>query len=98
MQYAFNVAGHAAFLRADAVYVGSFFSDVPESPNLKEGGDAAVNTTARTALKDLKLERYAHSFTDRDSYTFRGIDNQLGDDFGYRLRPRTIGFQLECPF
>jgi iron complex outermembrane receptor protein len=98
MEYDFNVAGHETQVRADSYYVGSFYGDLAQSPDLKSGGYARTDASTRMSFDKLRVELFVHNLANRDSYTWRGNANNLGSDFGYRLRPRTVGVQLNYSF
>ncbi len=96
VQYDFDFLGHEAFVRGDASYVGSFYSDVIQTPNALAGDYVKVNTTARVSIDQLTLDLYVRNLTDEDAYTNRS--SVPADLKGYRMRPRTIGFQLGYSF
>jgi iron complex outermembrane recepter protein len=96
LQYSFDVAGRAAYVRADSIYVGRFFGDIPQSPTQKAGDYVKVNASARLEFGSLDVDLYVHNLTDEDAFVARG--NGLDAFYGYRLRPRTIGFQLGYDF
>jgi iron complex outermembrane recepter protein len=96
LQYAFDVSGHAAHVRADSIYVGRFFGDIPQSPNQKAGDYVKINASARMEFGSLDVDLYIHNLTNEDAFVARG--NGLDSFYGYRLRPRTIGFQLGYDF
>ncbi len=95
MQYEFNLNGHVASVRADAIYVGPFYGNVQESAATRSGDYVKVDAAARIALEDLYVDLYVHNVTDEDAFTFRYL---VGDAFGFRLRPRTFGVQLGYSF
>jgi outer membrane receptor protein involved in Fe transport len=98
VQYKFTVGGHETQVRADSYYVGSFYGDLAQSSDLKSGGYARIDASTRMSFDKLGVELFAHNISNRDSYTWRGNANNLGPDFGYRLRPRTVGVQLNYGF
>jgi outer membrane receptor protein involved in Fe transport len=98
VQYEFTVGGHETQVRADSFYVGSFYGDLAQSSDLKSGGYARIDASTRMSFDKLRVELFAHNISNRDSYTWRGNANNLGSDFGYRLRPRTVGVQLNYAF
>lgn len=83
-------------MRTDAIYIGSFFGDVLQSPVTESGDYVKIDATARVAIDKLNIDLYVRNLTNEDAFTFRGSYNfaGLGDAYGYRLRPRTIGLQL----
>ncbi len=103
LQYGFNIGGHEAYVRADAIYIGSFFGDLLESPVTEAGDYVKVDATARLMLNNLNLDLFVRNLTDEDAFTFRGAYNfaTLGTfdgPYGYQLRPRTVGLQLTYTF
>jgi outer membrane receptor protein involved in Fe transport len=78
--------------------VGSFYGDLPQSADLKSGGYARTDASARMSFDKLRVELFVHNLANRDTFTWRGNANNLGPDFGYRLRPRTVGVQLNYKF
>jgi iron complex outermembrane recepter protein len=97
VQYDFDVAGYAAFLRADSFYTGSFYGDLLQSPNDVAGDYTKIDARAGVAIRNLSVELFVRNLTNNDAFTWRGLGNT--DSFsGYRLRPRTIGVQLGYNF
>jgi outer membrane receptor protein involved in Fe transport len=96
VQFDFDLFGHDAFVRGDASYVGSFYSNVIETPSALAGDYLKLNTTARVSIDRLTLDLYVRNLTDEDAYTNRS--SVPADLKGYRMRPRTIGFQLGYSF
>lgn len=98
LQYEFDIAGHAAFVRADSIYVGPFFAVVGDSSPDTEAGDyVKLDATARVTMRNLNIDLYVRNLTNEDALTHlvSGLGNLF---FGYRLRPRTIGIQLGYSF
>jgi len=96
VQFDFDFFGHEAFVRGDASYVGSFYSHVIETPSALAGDYLKINTTARVTIDQLTLDLYVRNLTDEDAYTNRS--SVPADLKGYRMRPRTLGFQLGYSF
>ncbi len=97
LQYGFAVAGHPAFVRADATHVGEFYGDLRQLANTRSGDYIKLDATARITLDKLNLDLYVRNLTNEDAFTFHG-NLDYGPYFGYRLRPRTIGVQLDYSF
>ena len=97
LQYAFSVGGHEAYVRVDSIYVGTFYGGLQQVSLAQAGGYVKADVTARVAIKTLSIGLFIHNVTDADEFTFRGSDS-AGDHFGTRLRPRTVGVQLNCDF
>jgi outer membrane receptor protein involved in Fe transport len=98
VEYELDLAGHSAFVRADSIYVGSFYGDLQESKATEAGGYVKLDVSARVRINDIAVGLFVHNLTNEDEFTFRGIRNVDGQAFGYRLRPRTIGLQLSYQF
>jgi iron complex outermembrane recepter protein len=98
LQYDFVIAGYSASLRADSTYVGAFYGDLRQTPNLKAGGYTKVDVSARVKVRNLNFDLFVRNLTDEDDFTFRGTSASVGEFHGYRLRPRTIGMQVGYTF
>src|SRR6185436_14704835 len=61
IQYEFNLAGHEAFVRADSIYVGTFYGDLQESENTEAGGYVKIDLSARVAWSDFNVDLYVHN-------------------------------------
>jgi iron complex outermembrane recepter protein len=98
LQYGFAVGSYAAYVRADSIYVGTYYDTIKPLPNFKAGGYLNLDLSARAMVNDnLSVDVYARNVTDEDDFTFRDVlDN--GPFFGYRMRPRTVGIQLGYTF
>jgi iron complex outermembrane recepter protein len=98
-QYDFDLAGHRVFVRADSLYVGSFYGDLQTSPGSKAGDYVKIDARAGMAFNALSLELFVRNLTDEDAFTWRGLTaNATNPFFGYRLRPRTYGVQVAYSF
>jgi len=85
-------------VRADAIYVGPYFINILQQPNTKAGDYVKLNKSARFALRDVNVDLFVHNVTNEDAFVMRN-GYALGTPFfGYRLRPRTVGFQLGYNF
>jgi outer membrane receptor protein involved in Fe transport len=96
VQYLFNVAGRDAYVRADSIYVGRFWGDIPQSATQVAGDYIKVDAAARMSFGSLAFDLYVHNLTNEDAYISRGVG--AGLLYGYRTRPRTMGFQLAYDF
>lgn len=98
-QYEFSFGEHEAFIRADAIYVGSFFGDLAQSENLKSAGYVQLDATARLNIRNLSMDLFIRNLTNEDAFSFRGtLPGFSGEFSGSRLRPRTIGVQIGYTF
>lgn len=100
LQYSFELGGHEAVVRADSIYVGRFFGDILESPTTESGDYVKLDVSGRVVLGRLEVDLFVRNLTNEDAFTFRGpspapIQREF---YGYRMRPRTVGFQLGYNF
>jgi len=98
LQYDFNIAGYQAFVRADSIYVGSFYGNFQDDPSTRSGDYVKVDASARMTIKKMNIDLFVRNLTNADDFTYRGTQSGLGDYFGYRMRPRTVGVQLGYNF
>jgi iron complex outermembrane receptor protein len=99
LQYDFPIYSYQASLRADAMYVGSFYGDILSSATTKSGGYAKLDLSGRVMIQNLTIDLFIHNVTNGDAFTFRDAFAYQGDQyFGFRMRPRTIGVQLGYKF
>lgn len=96
LEYGFELGGHAAFVRADSVYVGKFFSGVTEAPNSAAGDYVKLDATARLQLTNIAIDLFVRNVLDEDAFSYRR--NTANPLYGTRLRPRTVGLQLSYTF
>jgi len=85
-------------VRADSIYVGSFYGDLQESKNTQAGDYVKIDLSARVALNDFNVDLYVRNLTNLDDYAFRGTFDTGRPFFGFRMRPRTVGLQLAYNF
>ncbi len=97
VQYEFDVAGHAAWVRADSIYVGTFYGDLLQSSFSKAGDYVKLDASARVSISKVDIGLYVRNLTNADDFAWRGAYN-WGPDVGYHLQPRTIGLQLNMTF
>ncbi len=97
LEYEFDVIGHEAVLRADSIYVGSFYGDLATSADTRAGDYVKVDLMGRVTIQSLSVDLFVKNLTNADEFTYRGAGGQ-GQFFGYRLRPRTVGLQLSYNF
>lgn len=97
LQYGFDIAGRTAFVRTDAIYVGSFHSNVTQAPNSKAGGYVKLDASARVVVANLNIDLFVRNLTNEDDFTYRGGAFHT-EFYGYRVRPRTIGVQFSHDF
>ena len=103
LQFDFEVAGYPAFVRADAIHVGSFFGDLQNSPVTKAGDYQKVDATARIGVNKFSIDLYVRNLTNEDAFTSRGaysfsVLGGFDGPYGYQMRPRTVGVRLSYDF
>lgn len=94
----FELAGRPASLRADAIYVGPFDSNVVTTPNTEAGSYVKLDLAARMVFQRLAVDLYVRNVTNEDAFTMRSAYGVSSDLHGYRLRPRTVGVQFGYDF
>jgi iron complex outermembrane recepter protein len=98
-QYEFVIGGNKAAIRADSIYVGPFDGDLSHTPDRKSGDYVKLDASARLEIGNFNIDLFVRNVTNEDAFTFRGSGSAgIGEFYGYRLRPRTIGFQLGYTF
>lgn len=97
LQYAFGLAGYDSFIRVDSIYVGHFYNSFAAHPQTEAGGYVKVDLAAQVTFQNFGLKLFLHNLTDADEFTLRE-SVPSGVNTGYRLRPRTIGLQLDYNF
>ncbi len=99
VQYDFEIGGYGASLRADSIYVGTFYGALGQAnAATSKGGDyVRIDTTARLNIRNLNFDVFVRNLTDEDAYAYRAL-GLGGGIYGYRLRPRTFGMQLSYDF
>lgn len=97
-QYDFEIGNYSAFVRADSFYTGKFYGDLAKTPNTVAGDYVKVDARAGLSIKNLNVELFVRNLTNENAFTWRALNSSRGQDFGYLLRPRTIGLQLGYSF
>jgi outer membrane receptor protein involved in Fe transport len=99
VQYDFPFMTHRAFVRADSMYTGEFFGNLQESPASEAGGYVRVNAQVGATFGSTEVRLYVENLTNEDAYTWRGLSAaNPTPEFGYRLRPRTVGVRFGYHF
>jgi outer membrane receptor protein involved in Fe transport len=93
LQYEFGLGQHEAFVRADSIYVGRFYSQFAQTPLTETADYVKVNLTAQVAFNQLGVKLFVDNLTNADEFTIRTTPGG-----GFRLRPRTVGLQLDYNF
>ncbi len=98
LQYGFDINGHKAFVRTDTVYVGDSYGDLLQSQSIRSDSYLKIDATAGMTIDRIDLSLFVRNSTNQDTYVFRGASRSVPAFYGYRLRPRTIGLQLDYSF
>jgi outer membrane receptor protein involved in Fe transport len=57
-----------------------------------------LDARARVTIRNVKVDLYVDNLTDADEFTSRSHYTFGGPEYGYRLRPRTIGMHLTLQY
>ncbi|MDT9598346.1 TonB-dependent receptor [Sphingosinicella rhizophila] len=94
----YTLAGYDASLRVDAIYVGAFYGDLAQSANTRAGDYIKLDFNAGIEFGNLGVDIFVRNITNEDAFTYRGDSAAADAVYGYRLRPRTIGVQMNYRF
>lgn len=94
-QYEFDVAGYNTFVRTDSSYSGEFYGDLLESPFTRTGNYVKVDASLGVELGATKVNLFVRNLTNEDAFTYR---NGVTATYGYLMRPRTVGINLDYAF
>ena len=95
INYDFDLSGNPSFIRSDYAYVGDYFNKLGEEGD--EMGDyGQLNASAGIQIDQVSLEIYGQNLTNEDALTHIGV--LVPDTRAFRLRPRTIGFNVGFHF
>lgn len=98
LQYEFQIGAHKASVRADSIYVSSFYGNLQQTPNLKTDGYIKLDASAQMDIGNLNVAVFVRNLTDEDAFAFRSTFAGAGPLFGYRVRPRTVGLRVGYTF
>jgi outer membrane receptor protein involved in Fe transport len=99
LEYDFTISRHDAFVRVDATYVGKLYGTISNQTEAVEAGDyVELDASARISFGKLAVDLFVRNLTNEDAFTFRSTQEFIGEYYGYRLRPRTVGLQLSYNF
>ncbi len=96
--YEFDIAGRETSVRADTIYIGSFFGRHDELASTEAGGYVKVDASARMTFGNLDVDLFVRNLTNENTYTSRGTSEAFAPLANYRMRPRTVGLQLQYNF
>ncbi|MCT2534103.1 TonB-dependent receptor [SAR92 clade bacterium H231] len=100
LEYNFDVGGHASFARMDYAYVSDYSSVINPTPGQPEaGGYSQINLKSGINFEKFDIDLYVKNLTNADEFTWvETAFVPLGFARAYRLRPRTIGVNLNYHF
>ncbi len=100
LEYAFQLTGRDAFVRADYAYVGEYEAKLNQSDSVPASGDySQIHLKAGMTMENLAIDLFVNNLTNADDITWTDFFSAgRGRTFAYRLRPRTIGFDISYRF
>ena len=96
LRYDFELGGHSIFIRSDYAYVGGYYSNLQEE-GVEAGDYHQVNARAGANFGPVNLDIFVNNLTNADEVTWVNTV-VVADARAYRLRPRTIGFNVSYEF
>jgi len=95
LQYDFNLAGNASYVRGDYGYIGKFYRTVGEQRiDLARSGDyGKLDMRFGMALEQFDLEVFGHNLTNVNAFT-----SAQSNFRGYQLAPRIVGINVSRRF
>lgn len=100
LEYSFNLAGKASYARVDYAYVSDYFSVI--QPNLTDpeaGGYSQIDLKAGISFGEFDLDIFVKNLSNAEEFTWVETGfGALGLTRAYRLRPRTVGVNLNYKF
>ena len=100
LQYDFSLASRESFTRVDYTYIGEYFNSFAET-GAAAGGFGQLNLKAGITFDQLTLDFFINNLTNQDGLTWvETISNSRDSEAirAYRVRPRTVGFNLGYHF
>ena len=98
LQYDFSLANLDSFARVDYAYIGEYYSNVSET-GLPAGGFGQINLKTGVAFDQVAVNLFVNNLTNDDGLTWVDSINALfGMNRAYRIRPRTVGFNVNYQF
>jgi len=97
LEQRFTVSGYDSFVRADYVYVSEYFHviDVP-ADEPESGGYGLVDLKVGTTVNNVDLDLFVKNLTNADDFTW--VETSWGAGRAFRIRPRTVGFNVSYSF
>ena len=101
LEYGFNLAGYDAFARVDYAYVSEYFFRTTVQPDDRPAGDfGQAHFKAGMTLNNFDIDLFIRNLTNADDLTWvEEVSNRFNNtNRVYRLRPRTVGFNVSYRF
>lgn len=91
----FNLAGYDSFVRGDYTYISEYYS-LFQATGLPAGDYSLIDLSAGMSINNINLGLFVKNAANADDFTW--VDNVFAAQRAYRLRPRTIGFNVGVAF
>jgi iron complex outermembrane receptor protein len=97
LEHRFTIAEYDSFVRADYLYVSEYFHvvDVPENEPAS-GGYSLIDLKLGVNFANIDLDLFVKNLTNADDLTW--VETSWGAGRAFRLRPRTVGFNVAYSF
>ncbi len=95
LEYRFTVSGYESFARIDYSYVDEFYHNIAELGQAS-GGYTQVNLKTGISINQVDIDLFANNLTNANDFTW--VESAFNVGRAYRLRPRTIGFNVSYKF
>ena len=99
-QYDFTLANYNSFARIDYAYIGEYYNKIGDE-GMAAGGFGQLHLKAGIEIGQITADVFAKNLTNENSLTWvETIGTSFGTDGvrAYRIRPRTIGINLNYRF
>jgi outer membrane receptor protein involved in Fe transport len=93
VRYEFTLGEYDSYVRTDAIYVDAFNGRLPPAAANTSDEYVKVDLSVGMVFNRANIDLYVRNLTNDDAITFAPTPYPV-----YRLRPRTIGFQLGYEF
>jgi iron complex outermembrane recepter protein len=91
----FDIAGRESFVRADYTYISEYYSLFQET-GTPAGDYSLIDLSAGVAINNVNVGLFVKNAANADDFTW--VDNVFAAQRAYRLRPRTVGFNVGVNF
>ncbi len=102
LEYGFSLAGYEVFARVDYEYVGEYDTTLNQPNPVPSSGDfSQIHLKTGITLDKLAANLFVKNLTNADDLTWVehwSVGSEPEGAGGYRLRPRTIGLNLQYSF